>query len=357
MATVTKRTGVRGSSFLAQARVTGFKTANQTFRVADYADARSAEKTAAAWAEAREAELRQAKAGGIRRDVAALTVRGLIAEYRSDAEVRARRSFADVERLTQWWADNYGNARALDLNVLMLRAARDNLQKKERSNATTNRYLSSMRSAWNWARAGGLIPADRHWPARLMLTEPRGRTRFLNDEEVTALLKAAESDNVMRTAIIASIATGVRQGEMLRLQWKDIDLAGAKLTVHKSKNDQKRTVYLPPSARAALKELKESPVAHVTAVFVTANGLPLRKSWLETRWNKIRTAAKLNDFRWHDLRHSCASYLAQSGANLLEIGSQLGHKSPSVTLRYAHLLQGKALAAHAGLEAKFHGKA
>jgi integrase len=356
MATITKRTGVRGASFLAQARVAGYKAASQTFKACDFPDPMSARKAAMAWAEAREAELRQAKDGGIRHDVAALTLCDLIAEYRSDPETKALRSYRDTERLTQWWADNYGNVRALDVNVLMLRAARGELQQHGRGNATVNRYISSMRSAWSWARAGGLVPADRHWPSRLMLSEPRWRTRFLNDEEVTALLKAAESDNVMRAAIIVSISCGVRQGELLKLQWRDVDLTDATLIVHESKNGEKRTVYLPPSALAALKELKDAPLVNSKAVFVIANGAPLPKGRLVTRWNAIRTAAKLNDFRWHDLRHSCASYLAQSGANLLEIGSQLGHKSPSVTLRYAHLLQGKALAAHAGVEAKFHGK-
>jgi integrase len=90
--------------------------------------------------------------------------------------------------------------------------------------------------------------------------------------------------------------------------------------------------------------------------FVNAAGKPLKKSWLEVRWRKVRDAAGLEDFHWHDLRHSCASFLAQKGASLLEIGSVLGHKSPSMTMRYAHLVQGAPVRGHAELDALLRGK-
>jgi site-specific recombinase XerD len=81
-------------------------------------------------------------------------------------------------------------------------------------------------------------------------------------------------------------------------------------------------------------------------------GQPVTKEWLEYRWRLIRAAAGLHDFRWHDMRHSCASFLAQQGATLLEIGSVLGHRSPSVTQRYAHLVQGAPVTGHAQLDKK-----
>jgi site-specific recombinase XerD len=64
------------------------------------------------------------------------------------------------------------------------------------------------------------------------------------------------------------------------------------------------------------------------------------------RWRVVRAAAKLKDFRWHDLRHSCASFLASKGANLLQIGSVLGHKSVATTARYSNLVQGEPLKQH-----------
>jgi integrase len=73
---------------------------------------------------------------------------------------------------------------------------------------------------------------------------------------------------------------------------------------------------------------------------------------LDHQWRKVRAAAALDNFRWHDLRHTAASYLAQSGASLLEVGNVLGHRSAGVTMRYAHLVAGQALPAHAGLNQK-----
>ena len=81
----------------------------------------------------------------------------------------------------------------------------------------------------------------------------------------------------------------------------------------------------------------------------------MAKEWIIYRWRLIRHAAGWINFRWHDLRHSCASYLAQGGATLLEIGSVL-HKSPTMTMRYSHLVEGAALKAHAHLSGKLTQK-
>jgi integrase len=359
MPTITMREGKRTTSYLVQVRVADFEPINKTFKAASKSkhDRAAAEKEADKWGKAQEKELRGLATRGTRRDVARLTVSNVIAEYLKDPEVAALRTFSDTERLTTWWSDNYGNVRVLDANQLTWREARDKLQEKQgRAAGTINRYLSAMRATWNWGISASLVPADRPWPAsRLMLSEPRGRTRFLSDVEITALLKAAESDKRIRAAIIVAVSTGLRQGEMLRLKWADVDLTGAKVTVRESKNGEQRQVHLPVTAVDALKERRDAPIASLIHPFVTESGSALKKAWLETRWRVVRDAAGLKDFHWHDLRHSCASYLAQSGATLLEIGGQLGHKSPSVTLRYAHLMQATATPAHAKLDAKLRG--
>jgi site-specific recombinase XerD len=77
--------------------------------------------------------------------------------------------------------------------------------------------------------------------------------------------------------------------------------------------------------------------------------------WLVYHWRETRAAAGLRDFHWHDLRHCCASFLAQNGATLLEIGHVLGHRDLATTLRYSHLVQSKPVTGHAGLDAKLWG--
>jgi integrase len=350
MPTVTQRKGRKGAvTFIGQARVFGLKPLAKTFPT---------RKEARDWAASVERELKSQKdRGTVRRDVGQLTVADLIKEYLDESTTRAQRSFSDTQRLLSWWVNAYGNDRMLEFGVVRVRKARESLE-KDRGPATVNRYVGAMRSAWNWGIAAGLIPDSRPWPKRLMLKEPSGRIRFLLDNEIDRLLKASEHDVVMQTAIVASIGTGIRQGELLRLEWKDLDLAGdqtksgAALTVRLSKNGQRRAVHLPANVVDALKRLRQQPVVSPVHVFLNFDGRPMRKSLLETRWQKIREAAKLVDFHWHDLRHTCASILLQQGATLAQVGGVLGHKSPSMTQRYAHLVQGAPVTGHDVLNSK-----
>jgi integrase len=112
--------------------------------------------------------------------------------------------------------------------------------------------------------------------------------------------------------------------------------------------------------------LKDGKIVNLKGrVFLDDEGEPLTGQDLDRRWRAVRAAAGLKStkdktadgtgFRWHDFRHSCASFLAQNGSSLIEIGSVLGHKSPSVTAKYAHLTVGKAVTGHEALNSKLEG--
>lgn len=330
-------------TFTATIRINPFPAACKTF---------STRKEAQDWARDLERELRkQRDRGGLRPDVPKMTVAELIHEFLEDPETQALRYHDSLSLLLAWWTSHYGSTRVMELNVLQLRAARTTL-KGGRAAGTVNRYLSAMRSAWNWGRAAGLVPQEQAWPSRLMLTEPKGRVRYLSDDELTNLLKAAAAQSpTMSAAVLISIGCGIRQSELRRLRWADVDLDRQRIRILLTKNDESRSVYLPASAVETLKALKRAPVVGQT-VIADEEGQPVAKEWLEYRWRLIRDAAGLADFRWHDMRHSCASFLAQQGATLLEIGSVLGHRSPTVTQRYAHLVQGAPVTGHTALDAK-----
>lgn len=349
MSTITKRRNRdRSTSYVAQVRVRPFKPVAKAFGSRDEADT---------WAAALEKSLRSDRqAGALRPDVARLSIAALVREYLADDAATSLRSYRDTQDRLAWWVNHFGNERVRDLGVLRLREARDRL-KPGRAPATVNRYLAAMRSCWNWGRSAGLVPQDRPWPTRLMLAEPSGRVRFLADSELTALLNAARGYSpVIYAAIVLSLATGVRRGEMLRLKWSDVDLDGhPRLRVLEAKNKTARAIHLPAAAVAALKALRRESVVGQQAVFLYGDGSPLTGTTLEKPWRDVRRTARLRDFRWHDLRHSCASYLAQNGATLLEIGRVLGHKSQQVTMRYAHLADGAPVTGHAQLDAKLRG--
>lgn len=344
MATIQKRRTKEGHVyFTATVRIKPFPSASKTFP-----------KRAAAqeWAGDLERELQKQRArGGITSDLTKLTVAELIKRFLEDPETASLRYYDSLSLLLAWWTGRYGGTKVLAFNVLMLREGRD-LLRQGREPATVNRYLSAMRSAWNWARAAGLVPQERSWPSRLMLTEPKGRVRYLTDPELAALLKAAsEHSPTIHAAILISLGCGIRQGELRRLKWADVDLEKQQLRVLLSKNTDSRSIYMPAATADALRALKRAPIVGQT-VIADEEGQPVAKEWLEYRWRLIRDAAGLQNFRWHDMRHSCASFLAQQGATLLEIGSVLGHRSPSVTARYSHLVQGAPVTGHVKLDEK-----
>lgn len=338
MPTYTKR----GKRILAQVRVRPFRPIAKTF------DKREA---AVAWAEALESNLKAQAGRGLTEDLASLTIERLIEAFLADPDTQALRYFASISALLAWWVNFAGHAKVIEVNARFLRKARDELR-PGRQPATVNRHLSALRSCWNWGRAAGLIAPDHLWPTRLMLRENNERQRYLSNKELSRLLKsAAVHSPTMHAAIVVSVACGLRQGELLRLTWADIDLKAQRARILKTKTDRARSVYLAKAAVDALKGLKSNRVVGAVPVFLAEDGEPLNKGTLRVRWLAVRDAAKLRDFRWHDLRHSCASFLAQQGATLLEIGSVLGHSSPVITRRYAHLVEGAPVTGHAALDA------
>lgn len=353
------------TSVLTIIHVKGIKPHSKSFRTSKKAPKRTlaeARKAAQAWAEPEEKELQtEAELGDVRADLATLTIGGLIKEYLADPKVKTLRSYENIKNLLNWWLPDYAKVKVRNIGPRTLRAAREKLQttgrrRKARAAGTVNRHLSVMRKAWNWGRTNGYIPTGRVWPTGLLLPEPRGPMKILSDKALARVLKATKPDPVMYAATVVAIATGIRRGELLRLQWKDIDLDGNKLTLHITKTNVPRVVYLASSAVAALRVLKEAEVVSLTSVFLVSADKPLNGMVLRVRWNKIRKAAELGNFRWHDLRHSNASFLGREGASLLQIGEVLGHKSTQTTKRYAHFVQGEAMPGHAQLDKLLWGK-
>jgi integrase len=344
-------------SYDAQLLVKPYPRTQQTFAIRDQA---------IAWRLKTLAELRaQRKVGRARPEMAKLTIAGLNTEYLNDPETMALADFKDRERHLNWWSAHYGGERVLDFGTLQARAARAALI-PGRKNATVVRYIAAERAAWNWGRAADLVPNDRVWPQRLMLTEPDARVRWLSDDELRDVMQAAKAHSpAVYAAVAVALATGARQGEMLRLTWGDVDFERSTIRLLLTKARVPRSVHLPAIAAEALKAVKADDAADDARVFLYSDGTPLDQDRLNREWRRVRTAAGLDHtctdqcepecqahFRWHDFRHSCASFLAQNGATLLEIGSILGHKRAQTTLKYAHLVAGKVVTGHAALDQK-----
>jgi integrase len=171
---------------------------------------------------------------------------------------------------------------------------------------------------------------------------PEGRTRYLTQDEITRLLQAcSQSKNKhLQAIVILAINTGMRKGEIMQLEWERVELDkdlgfNASIRLYHTKNGKPRGIHLNKQALAALVSVEPDPARRVGLVFKRSNG---------EHWGAIRTAfdaalrrAAIPNFRFHDLRHTAASWLVMRGRPLAEIKEVLGHASITMTLRYAHL--------------------
>ncbi len=129
----------------------------------------------------------------------------------------------------------------------------------------------------------------------------------------------------------------MRQNEIMTLTWQQVDLQRKQIILEKTKNGTHRTIPLAGLALDLLQEHLQQRGLHHNLLFpgkIPGQPLDLRKAW-----HSALKQANLKDFRFHDLRHSAASYLAMSGSSLTEIATILGHKNLEVTKRYSHLSQ------------------
>jgi integrase len=204
--------------------------------------------------------------------------------------------------------------------------------KRAYSAAAVNRPLATLRHLLTLAREEwevlGAVPRVR------LEKEPQGRLRWLTKDEAARLLAACDaSKNPLLGAIVRlALSTGMRREEILALTWERVDFARGVLRLEVTKSGRRREIPMDDTAYAALSSVRGSREG---LVFARADG---------RRWGKIRTAfesgvevAKVEDFRFHDLRHTFASWAVQRGASLHELKDLLGHSSLAMVMRYAHL--------------------
>ena len=243
----------------------------------------------------------------------------------------------------QWWKEQLGDYTLADVTPSLVAECRDRLAAgtvragKQRSPGTVNRYLAALSHAFTTAvREWGWVDDS---PVRKVskLKEPQGRVRFLDDDERQRLLDACrESRNrYLYPAVVLSLSTGIRQGELLRLKWADIDLDRGVIVLHETKSGERRAVPLAGHALAVMREV--SKVQRIDTPLVFPGRKPDTSMGVRTSWELALKRAGIENFRWHDLRHSTASYLAMNGASLAEIAEVLGHKTLQMVKRYAHL--------------------
>jgi integrase len=275
-----------------------------------------------------------------------------------DAKEKATR-----ERQLKWWAEKFSGLSLADITPDRVSLARDKLGAEtftrgkprkdrrtgelvlpkgyKRTGATVNRYIACLSAALSFAMKERQL-IDRNPVSNISRKkEPRGRTRFLSDEERAALLDACAQSawEPLRTLVLLAITTGARKGELTGLRWADVDLKKGRALLRETKNDEQRVLPIAGQALEALRELRLRNSARSEYVFPQPSGLPGPYVHFDAHWYAaLETAGIGAGFHFHDLRHTCASYLARQGCSLLEIANVLGHKTLAMVKRYAHLV-------------------
>ena len=214
-----------------------------------------------------------------------------------------------------------------------------------RSNSTINRYHVALAALYSWAIKRRRLPKGAKNPCSEIERhkEPEGVVRFLSDAERERLLEACKASKWRRLylLVLMGITSGARRGELMALRWHDIDLERACAYVATTKNGDRRVLPLTPVVIEELKNkyvyLSGKEVASGSPLVFFSPAKPSVPFNFEQAWCIARKEARLANFRFHDLRHTCASYLAQNGASLLEIADVMGHRQLTMTKRYAHL--------------------
>jgi integrase len=201
-----------------------------------------------------------------------------------------------------------------------------------RTPATANRFKSFFSLCYRLGMENGKVPSN---PARLVKTrrEDNARLRFLSREEYDRLLGVVRRGHPRQTpAFIVSIYTGMRWSEQFNLTWCQVDLKRHSIRLTETKNGTARSVPLNSVALAALEE-QRSLVDHKPEDPVFPEAGDYCRFWFEPSIAE----AKIDNYTWHNNRHTFCSWLAMAGVSLKEIQVLAGHKTITMSARYAHL--------------------
>ena len=282
------------------------------------------------------------------------TVSDLINDYILSDKISKKKDAWTIQQILKFWDKELGSIILEELTAAEITSVKKLL--KDKAPKTQNNYVSALCSCFNYG------VKNLHWITANVVKEVAKEEvdnkieRFLSDDERVRFLEGLEKSESPTLKVFGhfGLATGCRKSEALGLTWEDIDFNNDTITF----NSAKRRTECTGSENGQLKfnrnvvqsGLKNGSNAKVISM---KNLGPLRGLLLEhklkatsefvfpqdprTSFETLLRNCKIDNFRFHDLRHTCASYLVQAGVELLKVAAHLGHKNIQSTLRYAHL--------------------
>jgi integrase len=213
-----------------------------------------------------------------------------------------------------------------------------------RKDASVNREMSCLHHVFDKAKDWEMIetsPFDRG--KSLILKENNQRLRFLTEEEIHRLLVACSVH--LRPIVICALNTGMRRAEILSLKWDQIRNGFIYLT--KTKTNEARQIPVNDTLELLFRQIRQKHQLRSDHVFLYwKERIKTGKDWIGPPLNEVKRSfhaalkrAQIEDFHFHDLRHTFASQIIMNGGGIKDVQEILGHKTMTMTLRYAHLSQ------------------
>lgn len=244
-----------------------------------------------------------------------------------------QKAFPNKKIMVRFLREKFGASPLPAISLLAVEQYQTELMETGKQPATCNRYIAVLKhmftkaEEWKWISE---TTAKEVHKAKL-LKEHNSRLRYLSPEEYDRLLAAclrSRASSWLIPIITIAVNTGMRQGEIQALKWNQVDLPNGVVLLERTKNGNRREVPLNEAAKEAFRSLPHA--IDGGKVFST-------EAFNHHAFLRIVRLAGIRDFRFHDLRHTFASWLVMRGADIATVQSLLGHKTINMTMRYAHL--------------------
>lgn len=337
MATYKEIIGKKGKKYQVTVRIKGFQTIYKTF---------STKTDARHWAEDVETQMRKGNYSKINKkeNIKAIV---LVSELIDDFKSNRAKKYSHPEKyvvIYEWWKSKIGHMNVVDIDSGTLTQCQNILSKeaptkpykehKYKSDSTIRKYMFALSAVLKYAVRLGIIVrnpmSDVEKPSK-----PKGVVRFLNEEEKQILTDSCKKHSIdLFVFVVLAMFSGGRYNELRHLQVKEIDTKNSMIQFLETKNGESRGVPIDPKVMdMLLNYIKQKGVKKGYIFLNKRNNLIDFKA----QYEKVVENSGIQNLRFHDLRHTYATWLAKNGAELLEIATLMGHKSLNQVRIYAHL--------------------
>lgn len=310
----------RGKTWQAQVRLAGLRQISRTFQ--QKADAQS-------WAKEIETQVRRGDLGAGSSSLRATSLASLIERYRDNVTILKRGRVKETFLLNALLQQPFTRLTLSALTPQHFADYRDLRCRTVRA-STINHALGLLNQIYRMARSEWAIPVINPLEG---LRRPRAdpaRNRRLNEGELNLLLQAADTcrNRHIKPFVLFALATAMRRGEILGIEWQDLDQQKRTLRIPSTKTGIPRTIPLTTQAIEILKVQLEKN---------EPRPFPLTLDAFDMAWKRLIRRSGINDLHFHDLRHEAITSFFERGLTMPEVALISGHRDPRMLFRYTHL--------------------